>query len=172
MRFLKYLWHYFLITCFLLCNHLLRFFSFSTLLRLSMAKSKISLGKCHIALKNMWVIFKYLLMLISNKIQTLYDINTFRPWHFCTLFYIPGYVKVSHLYKNLNRIRILPLCENIINLNYVELVHSALQVYYIILLSCLFILLIFESLTLKLQLLIKVLVYLLKSNYSIYWNDM
>ena len=31
-----------------------------------MAKSKISLGKCHIALENMRVIFKYLLILISN----------------------------------------------------------------------------------------------------------
>ena len=33
-----------------------------------MAKSKISLGKCHIALENMWVIFKYLSILISNII--------------------------------------------------------------------------------------------------------
>ena len=33
-----------------------------------MAKSKISLGKCHIALENMWVIFKYLLILMSNII--------------------------------------------------------------------------------------------------------
>ena len=63
----------------LLCNHPLCFFSLLTLLRLSMAKSKISPGKCHIALKNMWVIFKYLLMLISNIIQTLYDFNRFRP---------------------------------------------------------------------------------------------
>ena len=33
-------------------------------------KSKISLGinKCHIALENMWVIFKYLLTLISDII--------------------------------------------------------------------------------------------------------
>lgn len=53
-------------------------------LRLSMAKSKISLGKCHSALANMWVIFKFLLILISNMIpvtkeQTLYDFYTFRP---------------------------------------------------------------------------------------------
>ena len=40
------------------------FFSLSTLLRLSMAKSKISLGKCHTILENMWIIFKYLLILI------------------------------------------------------------------------------------------------------------
>ena len=33
-----------------------------------MTKSKISLGKCHIALENMWVIFKYLLILMSNII--------------------------------------------------------------------------------------------------------
>ena len=33
-----------------------------------MAKSKISLGKCHTALENMWVILKYLLALISNII--------------------------------------------------------------------------------------------------------
>ena len=33
-----------------------------------MAMSKISLGKCHIALENMWVIFKYLSILISNII--------------------------------------------------------------------------------------------------------
>ena len=39
-----------------------------TLLRLSMAESKISLAECHIALETMWVIFKYLLVLISNII--------------------------------------------------------------------------------------------------------
>ena len=33
-----------------------------------MAKSNISLGKCHIALENMWAIFKYLLILISDII--------------------------------------------------------------------------------------------------------
>ena len=56
------------------------------------------------------------------------------------------------VYGNLNRICILLLCETCINLNYIELVHSALQVYYIILLFCLFILLIFKNLILKLQL--------------------
>ena len=40
----------------------------TTLLRLSMAKMNISLGKCHIALENMWFIFKYLLIFISNII--------------------------------------------------------------------------------------------------------
>jgi len=60
----------------------------------------------------------------------------------------------------LNRICILLLCENCINLNYVELVHSAFQVYYILLL-CILILLFFESLILKLQL--KILIYLLKN---------
>ena len=32
------------------------------------AKSKICLGRCHIALENMCIIFKYLLILISNII--------------------------------------------------------------------------------------------------------
>ena len=64
--------------------------------------------------------------------QTLYDSNTFRPQNFCTLFYVPGYVPASPwfiVYANLNRISILLLCENCINLNYVELVHGAFQVY-------------------------------------------
>ena len=33
-----------------------------------MAKSKMSLGICHVALENMWVIFKYILIFISNII--------------------------------------------------------------------------------------------------------
>ena len=49
------------------------------------------------------------------------------------------------VYGNLNRICILLLCENYINLNYVELVFSAFRVYYLLLLLCIFILLIFES---------------------------
>ena len=54
---------------FLLCKHLLcSFFSILTLLRLSMAMSKISLGKSHIGLENMWVIFKCLLILIPKII--------------------------------------------------------------------------------------------------------
>jgi len=53
-----------------------------------------------------------------------------------------------------------------INFNYVELVHGAFQVYYILLLSYIFILLIFESLILKLQL--KILIYLLKKIIAIY----
>ena len=43
-----------------------RFACLFVLLRLSMAKSKISLGKCHVVLDNIWVIFIYLLILISN----------------------------------------------------------------------------------------------------------
>ena len=50
--------------------------------------------------------------------------------------------------------------KNCINLNYIELVHRAFQVYSILLLLCIFVVLIFESLILKLQL--KILVYLLK----------
>ena len=55
---------------------------------------------------------------------------------------------------------ILPLCENCIDPNYVLVVCSTFQVYYIFLIFCLFILLIFESLILKLQL--NILTYLMK----------
>ena len=48
----------------------------------------------------------------------------------------------------------LLLCENYINLNYVELVQGDFQVYHILLLFCIFILLIFQSLILKPQLLL------------------
>ena len=75
--------------------HPLCFLRLLTLLRLSMAKSKISLGKCHVALGNMWVIFKYLLILISNIIpqwweRTLYDFNTSRLWNFAPCFMSMG----------------------------------------------------------------------------------
>ena len=56
------------------------------------------------------------------------------------------------------------LCENSISLNYVELVHSSCQVYYILLL-CIFFLLTFETVLLKLQL--KILIYPLKNNCNI-----
>ena len=59
------------------------------------------------------------------------------------------------------------LCENHINPNYVKLVHSTSQVYYILLLFCLFISLSIESFILKLQL--KIFIYL-KNNYNIQWN--
>ena len=72
------------------------------------------------------------------------------------------------VYGNLNRIFILLLCENCIILNYGELVHSAFQVYYSLLLFCIFILLFFQSLISKLQL--KILIYLLKNNCNIQWN--
>ena len=58
---------------------------------------------------------------------------------------------------------VLLLSENYINLNYVGFIHSAFQVYYMFLLLCIFILLIFESVILTLQL--KILIYLsLKNN--------
>ena len=44
------------------------FLSLLTLLRISTLKSKIPLGKCHIALETMSGIFKYLLILTSNVI--------------------------------------------------------------------------------------------------------
>ena len=63
------------------------------------------------------------------------------------------------VYGKLNRICILLLCENCLNLNYVELVLSAFQVYHILLLFYLIILFILGSLILKIQL--KILIYLL-----------
>ena len=77
------------------------------------------------------------------------------------------------VYENLNRISVLLLCGNCINFNYVEWIHSAFQVYYILLLLCIFIILIliFEGLILKLQL--KTLIYLLKKdNCDIYMLEL
>ena len=93
--------------------------------------------------------------------QILYDFNTFRPWNFYTLCYlwICSTVFWFIVYGKLNRIFLVLLCWNYINLNYVELIHCAFQVYFILLLFCLFILSIFESFILKLQL--KILIYLL-----------
>ena len=48
-----------------------------------MAKSKISLDKCHTALENMWDLFKYHLILISNisSVQSLSHVQLFAtPW--------------------------------------------------------------------------------------------
>ena len=59
-------------------------------------------------------------------------------------------------------------CVKTINLNYTELAHSAFQVYYVLLLSYLFILLIFEILILKCQ--PEILICLLKNNSNIWWN--
>ena len=47
------------------------FFGLLTLLSLSVAKSKIALGKCHTALENMWVILKYLLLLIFHIVPVI-----------------------------------------------------------------------------------------------------
>ena len=134
-----------------------------------MAKLKISLDKCHIAFENMWVIFKYHLIMISNIISQWYENRLCMisiPLHHEIFFYLVLCPRICSsifsfiVYGNLNRICILLLYENCINLNCVELVHGAFQVYYILLLFCLFILLIFKSLILKLQ--PKILIYLLK----------
>ena len=81
--------------------------------------------------------------------------------------YVPGYVPVSPSLQE-NRLCILLLYENWKNLNYAELIHSAFQVYYILLLLCIFILLTFEILILKLQL--KILIYLFKKYSGIICN--
>ena len=88
-----------------------------------MAKSKISLGKCHIVLENMWVILKYLLIFISNiiprdkrtdsMISKSLDDDILHlvlcPWLCSSVSWEPE----QNLYKT---------C---INLNYAELVHRA-----------------------------------------------
>ena len=136
------------------------FFSFLTLLRLSMAKSKFSFGKCHIELENIWVTFKYLLILIS-KISPqwwenrLYDFNAFiltmKFLHLVLCSWICSSVSWFKVYRNLNRIYILLLCEMVdilIMLNWFIVLFGSTN---ILLLFCLLILLIFESLLLKLQ---------------------
>ena len=119
----------------------------------------------------MWVIFKYLLILIPNIIQqnrfcmitkTL-EHEIFTPY-FMSLDMFQCLLVYS-LWEHWNRISFLLLCENCINFNYVELIHSAFQVYSILLLFCLFILLIFESLILKLQL--KIFIYLKTLKYIV-----
>ena len=52
--------------------------------------------------------------------------------HFVLCPWICSSVSWFTVYGNLNGICILLLCENFINCNYVELVHSAFQDYYII----------------------------------------
>ena len=101
------------------------FFSFLTLLRLSMAKSKFFFGKCHIELENIWVTFKYLLILIS-KISPqwwenrLYDFNAFiltmKFLHLVLCSWICSSVSWFTVYRNLNRICIVVLCENHLSL--------------------------------------------------------
>ena len=119
--------------------------------------------------ENMWVIFKHLSILVSNIIPQWWENrfcvisipldNEVFAARFILCPWICSSVSWFIVYGNLNGICIL-LCENFINLNYAELVHSAFQVYCILPLFSLSILLIFESLILKLQL--KILVYPLK----------
>ena len=120
---------------------------------------KISLDKCHIAFENTWIIFKYHLIMTSNIISQWYENRLCMisiPLHHEIFFYLVLCSRICSsvtsfiVYGNLNRICILLLCENCINLNCVELVHGAFQICYM-LLFCLFILLIFKSLILKLQ---------------------
>ena len=104
--------------------------------------------------------------------KALYAIPATWNWQFLFSVRFPVNSRLLHLafcpwvhssvsrfivYGNLNRICILPFCESCINFNYIEFVHSAFQVYYILLTFCLLILLIFESLILKFQL--KILTY-------------
>ena len=85
-----------------------------------------------------WQSFK---MNLSCMISIPLDHEIFTP---CFTFLDMFQCLQFTVYGDLNRICILLVCENCINLNYVELVDSAYQVYYILLLLSIFILLIFE----------------------------
>ena len=86
---------------------------------------------------NMWVVSKYLLTLISNVIPSgkrtdsvwCQHLYTTRFWHLVLCARMYSSVSWFTVYGNLNRICTLLLCENYVNLNYVELVHSALRIY-------------------------------------------
>ena len=80
-------------------------------------------------------------------------------------FWVCPSVSQFIVYENLSRICILLLCESCINLNYIKLVHNAFQFYYILPLLSTFILLISESLILKLQL--KIFIYFKTNNCNI-----
>ena len=58
-----------------------------------MAKSKVSLGECHIALENTWVIFEYLLILNSDEHNPTV-IREQTP-KICTSLYASGYVPLA-----------------------------------------------------------------------------
>ena len=132
------------------------FLSLLTLLGLSVATSETSFGRCHTELENMWAVnvfyHWFLTQFHIDKRQTMIstplDVETF------TLFYVPGCVPVSSSLLSmwtLNRMSILLLYENCMNLNYFEWIHSAFQVSTVSCFFCIF-LLTFESLILKFQL--------------------
>ena len=101
-------------------------------------------------------IFLYWFLTYSTVIreQNLHDFRNLDPEIFANCFMSLDMFQVCWfiVYGNLNRICILLLYEIFMNINYVELTCNAFQIYYILLFFCLFILLIFESLILKLQL--------------------
>ena len=67
-----------------------------------MPKSKISLGKCHIAFENMWAIFKSLLILVSNNSVILQQsLLNFCPWLYVPMGFPGGFPGTSLTVKNL-----------------------------------------------------------------------
>ena len=94
------------------------------------------------------IIFNYRLILSSNSNKRtdswFQHLQTMKFLHLVLCPWIWSSVSWFIIYGNWNRMCILLLCENYININYVELVHNVFQVYSILPLFCLLILLIFE----------------------------
>ena len=67
-----------------------------------MPKSKISLGKCHIAFEIMWVIFKSVLIFLSNNSVILQQsLLNFCPWLYVPMGFPGGFPGASLTVKNL-----------------------------------------------------------------------
>ena len=105
------------------------FFSLLILLRLSMAKSKMSLGKCHVALENMWIFFSnifsyWLLTWFHSGKRTdsawFQDFQILKVLHLVLCSWICSSDSWFIVYGDSNNICVLLLCENCINLNNVE----------------------------------------------------
>ena len=118
-------------------------------------------------------IYLYMYRSVYMYISTLLSLIFFPLYmtFFSFLEIIISRISPFIVYGNLNRFCILLLCDYCISINYVELFivlfRSAISfsIYLLYLLLSIFILLIFESLILKLQL--KILINLLKNNYNI-----
>ena len=81
------------------------------------------------------------LLLLLPPIPPSIRVFSNESWKFCTLFYVLGYVPVSLSLQSMGpwvEFVFLLLYENCINLYYVEFVHSAFHVYYILLLILLY----------------------------------
>ena len=104
--------------------------------------------------------------------QTVHDFSTFRPSHFGTLFYVPGYIPVSPSLQSMGTwIEFASSCcvkavEVLIMLNWLTVVFRPTISFYFSVYS----LLVFESLILKLQL--KTLISETTCNFVLYFPNL